>query len=231
MLATRVAPRLSRDEKQAQTRADLIRAASRVFAQRGYAGASVEEIADSAGYSQGAVYSNFQSKADLFLAVFEERMAERVRRLAERRELAEGDFPARARALADHWMQSAAEDREGFLLELELVVSAARDPELSRRLAERGTATKEALETWIAAHQEETGLRYEVPARDLAVMMSALGLGLATEALNEREAIRDELFGELAEFVFRALDERAEARPGGSGPRSSGARRAGSRPR
>jgi AcrR family transcriptional regulator len=204
-----VSPRLSRDEKQARTRADLIRAASAVFARRGYGGASVEEIADSAGYSQGAVYSNFENKADLFLAVFEERMAERVRRLAERRELAEGDFADRARALADHWMQTASEDREGFLLELELTVSAARDPELSRRFAARGRATKQALESWIAAQEQEAGVRYELPPADLAVMMSALGLGLATEALNEPDAIRDELFGKLAEFVFRALEERA----------------------
>jgi AcrR family transcriptional regulator len=221
-----VSPRLSRDEKQARTRADLIRAASQVFARRGYTGASVDEIADSAGYSQGAVYSNFESKADLFLAVFEQRMAERVRRLAERRELAEGDFPDRARALADHWMQSAAEDREGFLLELELAIQAARDPELSERFAARGTATKQALESWIGAHEEESGVRYELPAADLAVMMSALGLGLATEALNEPDAIRDELFGELAEFVFRVLEERARgaaAKRGASGARSPGA--------
>lgn len=224
MIAIRVARRLSRDQKQARTRADLVRAAGKVFARRGYGGASVEEIAEAAGYSQGAVYSNFEKKADLFLAVFEERMGERIRRLAERRDLAEGDFPDRARALADHWMRSTSEDREGFLLELELTVQAARDPELSQRFAARGTATKQALETWIAEREKESGVSFDISAPDLAVMMSALGLGLATEALNEPGAIRDELFGELAEFVFRALEERASARarrrPGGDRQRS-----------
>jgi AcrR family transcriptional regulator len=216
-LLSEVTPRLTRDQKQAQTRSDLIVAASGVIARRGYAGASVEEIADSAGYSQGAVYSNFESKADLFLAVFEERMADRVRRLEERRELAEGDFSEQARVLADYWMRSASEDREGFLLELELTVQAARDPELSARFAARGTATKQALETWIAAHEEEASVRFELPASDLAIIMSALGLGLATEALNEPGAIRPELFGEFAEFLFRVLEERATLPRAGRG--------------
>jgi AcrR family transcriptional regulator len=218
-----------REIKQEQTRARLLEAAAAVFARRGYHVATLEEVAADAGFTKGAVYSNFESKADLFLAVFEERMAERVRRLAERRELAEGDFPSRARALADNWMQSAAEDREGFLLELELAIQAARDPELSRRFAARGTATKQALESWIGAQQEEAGIRYELPVADLAVMMSALGLGLATEALNEPDAIRDELFGELAEYVFRVLEERARGAAAKRG--ASGARRAASRSR
>ena len=77
----------------------------------------------------------------------------------------------------------------------------------------------------------ESGLEFELSASDLAVMMSALGLGLATEALNEPDAIREELFGELAEFVFRSLAERAA----GGGPRkqAGGAARRGrgARPR
>ncbi len=73
--------RETRAEKQARTRAELLATAAKVFAQRGYNGASVEQIAEEAGYSHGAVYSNFDGKADLFLAVFEEYMAQRAQEL------------------------------------------------------------------------------------------------------------------------------------------------------
>src|SRR3954452_24654908 len=106
--------RETRAEKQARTRADLLAAATVVFARRGYHGASVEEIAEEAGYSHGAVYSNFDGKADLFLAVFEDYMAERARELAATQAGIGDDAPleARARSLADQWMERFASDRE-----------------------------------------------------------------------------------------------------------------------
>src|SRR6478735_6157335 len=99
--------RATRAEKQARTRAELIAAATKVFARRGYNGASVEEIAEEAGYSHGAVYSNFEGKADLFLADFEDYMAERARELAATQiDIPEGEsLEIRARALADQWME------------------------------------------------------------------------------------------------------------------------------
>ncbi|HZD71914.1 MAG TPA: helix-turn-helix domain-containing protein, partial [Actinomycetes bacterium] len=48
-------------------------AARRVFARRGYHDASVEEVAEEAGFSKGAVYSNFTSKEDLFVTLLEQR--------------------------------------------------------------------------------------------------------------------------------------------------------------
>ena len=70
--------RLSRQEKQAQTRVRLLRSAELVFAERGFFAASLDEIAARAGFSIGAVYSNFESKGDLFLALFEEHVADQV---------------------------------------------------------------------------------------------------------------------------------------------------------
>src|SRR3954453_17737630 len=102
--------RETRAEKQARTRTELIATAATVFAQSGYEGASVEEIAERAGYSHGAVYSNFAGKSDLFLAVFEEYMAARARELAETQSDLDDDAPleTRARALADQWMERFA---------------------------------------------------------------------------------------------------------------------------
>jgi AcrR family transcriptional regulator len=64
-------PRLTREQSQAVTREKLLDAARTVFARDGFSGASIERVADEAGFSKGAVYSNFRSKEDLFLAVLE----------------------------------------------------------------------------------------------------------------------------------------------------------------
>src|SRR2546421_6317082 len=66
--------RLSRTEQRDQTRARLLDAAEKVFVDRGFHAASVEEVAEEAGYSKGAVYSNFENKDELFLAVLERRV-------------------------------------------------------------------------------------------------------------------------------------------------------------
>jgi TetR/AcrR family transcriptional regulator, transcriptional repressor of aconitase len=64
--------RLSREESQEITRAKLLAAARVLFAQNGYGMTSLDRIAEEAGFSKGAVYSNFSGKEDLFLAVLEE---------------------------------------------------------------------------------------------------------------------------------------------------------------
>src|SRR4051794_25123127 len=89
---------MSRRERQDQTRELLLAAASVVFARRGYHEASVEEIAAEAGYSTGAVYSNFAGKQELFLALSDREVAKRI---AELRALADsveagGDAAAEA---------------------------------------------------------------------------------------------------------------------------------------
>src|SRR4029077_17666951 len=71
-------PRLSRAEQNDRNRALLLAAARRVFLERGYYAATLDQIADEAGFSKGAVYSRFASKADMFLALLEERIAERA---------------------------------------------------------------------------------------------------------------------------------------------------------
>src|ERR1700760_1705219 len=75
--------RLSRSEQNDRNRALLLSAALQVFLSRGYHAATLEQIADEAGFSKGAVYSRFASKADMFLALLEGRIAERAAQNAE----------------------------------------------------------------------------------------------------------------------------------------------------
>ncbi|HEY8808956.1 MAG TPA: TetR/AcrR family transcriptional regulator [Solirubrobacterales bacterium] len=193
--------RETRAEKQARTRAGLLATAARVFARRGYNGASVEEIAEEAGYSHGAVYSNFDGKADLFLAVFEDYMAERAQELAATQVDLDTDAPleARARALADQWMERFAGDRESFVLHMEFIAHAGRDPELAGRFGSRSASLREAVSRYIAGYQEESGATLTMSPDDLAMVLRALGIGLAVEALVSPDAVRPDLYGDFVE--------------------------------
>jgi AcrR family transcriptional regulator len=204
------ARRLTRAEQQAQTRARLIEAAAKVFARSGYQAARVEEIAEEAGYSHGAVYSNFVGKADLFLAVFEEYMAQRVRELAETQAaLPEGaSLEVRARALADQWMDRLARDRESVTLHMEFIAHADRDPELARRFGMRSMAMREAVARYIAHYQQEAGLELAMGIGDLALVLRALGIGLAIESLVSPDTVRHNLYGDFVELLISLQLER-----------------------
>jgi len=208
--------RETRAERQARTRAELLATAATVFAQHGYKGASVEEIAERAGYSHGAVYSNFAGKADLFLAVFEEYMAGRARELAATQVELDESAPLelRARALADQWMERFAADRESFLLHMEFIAHAGREPELAERFGTRSAALREAIAGYIAHYQEQEGVEAPLSPADLALVLRSLGIGLAVEALVSPSAVREDLYGDFVELLVAMLRERS-----GSGTR------------
>jgi AcrR family transcriptional regulator len=122
----------TRRRPREETRRDVLDAAARVFARQGLNGTSVEAVSEEAGYSRGAVYSNFKSKEDLFLALWEERIARRRRELREVIENA--GAPAAGLAPASmNVMQALDREREWFLLYFEFALHAARDPEFADR--------------------------------------------------------------------------------------------------
>jgi AcrR family transcriptional regulator len=119
--------RLTRTERAALTRRELLAVAERRFFRDGYHGTTLDDIADEAGYTKGAVYSTFKSKGGLFLALFDvivDRRVDDLRRLLD----AHDDEEAKLAALA---AQPADGDRSQFLLlTIEFWVHAARDPAL-----------------------------------------------------------------------------------------------------
>src|SRR6059058_5337106 len=70
-------------ERRAETRQALIDAAARVFVERGFVGSSVEAIAEEAGYTRGAFYSNFQTKEHLFAELLQQRVYTQYAQMAE----------------------------------------------------------------------------------------------------------------------------------------------------
>src|SRR3954470_3704142 len=116
--AQATAGRMSREQRRAQTRERVLTAARTVFAGRGFHGASVEEIASEAGFSTGALYSNFEGKEDLFVALMEREIDEHAREIeaAVREQVSISD---RAAGGARQWMTQIEREPEGLLLFME----------------------------------------------------------------------------------------------------------------
>jgi AcrR family transcriptional regulator len=203
--------RLSREEKKAQTRERLLRAAEEVFAERGFFAASVEEVAERAGFSMGAVYSNFDSKGDVFLALFEEHIATQVHDYLELFEVA-GTLEQQARGGADRWMRYLHEHPDYYPLFLEFAAYAAREPRMREAFAMRQGAFRGLFTSMV--ERGIRGLGIEPPpgvADQLGILVSALGNGLALEKLADPDGVPDELFGTLLAVIFQALADWSRA--------------------
>jgi AcrR family transcriptional regulator len=181
-----MSPRLSRAEQNDRNRALLLAAALRVFLSRGYHAATLELIADEAGFSKGVVYSRFTSKADMFLALLTDRIAERAAQNESAARQSVHSWPFALLELASR----AERDSPGWrLLVTEFRVHAARDPVLSRRYAAAHAATVEALASAVSSAAARHGHALAVPARQVAELMLAIETGLALEQLADPSAV------------------------------------------
>ncbi|HEV7186600.1 MAG TPA: TetR/AcrR family transcriptional regulator [Blastococcus sp.] len=192
---TRV-PRPRKDE----VRGRVLRAAGAVFAERGFAAATLDQVAAAAGFTKGAVYSNFASKDELFLALMEEEAAGRVR-VVENSLRETGDL---AGALAAVAAELSRRDSTWQLLFLEFWQRAVRDPEVRRAfVASRRTLrarVTEVVERFLTERPVRTGW----DAMSLTVVLLALANGLAVEALPDPAAVPDDLLARvLADLVDR----------------------------
>ena len=211
------AARLTRNERKARTRADLLAAARRVFVERGFHAATLDDIAEEAGYTKGAVYSNFRGKDDLFLALLDEHYARRVdahRELFEKLELAD---PEDARVAVGRIIYTAYEREPAWwALVADFSTHASRDAELSTRLRALRERFLGAMAELIAAVGERQGLGYRLPTQEVARATGALLRGLMLDWIldpgrAERQAVFEETVAAFLRGVAVPHDERSNA--------------------
>jgi AcrR family transcriptional regulator len=203
--------RLTRKERQAHTRARLMRSAATVAARRGLERASLDEVAEEAGFTKGAVYANFQSKEDLFLAILDERFAERLEELD--RVLAAGGTPEdQARRAASDFMRAIESDPEWERLFFEFALYASRNEPFRRELVKRYRGLRGRIAELLARRAAELGIEPEIPPEHVAAMAFAMANGIALERLLEPEAVPDDLAPTMMATFFTGL--RARARSG-----------------
>jgi AcrR family transcriptional regulator len=192
---------LTRKERQAQTRQALIAAAATVFARRGYHRASVEEIAAEAGMTSGAIYSNFDGKEELFLAIADAQVESRVAEIEAVGDAAAGDGDAGIQA-ADRFRAFLERDPEWPLLFYEFWSVSVRDAGLQGELAKRRDAIRDALADTLERVAGELNFELRFPAPILATAIGASLNGLAFERAADPDALPDEVFGEFIAAVL-----------------------------
>ena len=195
----------TRAEQQIRTRERLIDGAARVFGRRGYHAATLEEVAREAGYSTGAVYSNFAGKEELFLALADRQVAGRGEQARAVAELAPDDPWADSEQLQKAiaaWFNSFIEENEEWpLLFYEFWSYGVRNARLRSEFEARRAAAREAIASPLAKAAAARGLELRYPAEELAAALSAVINGLAFERTVDPHA----LSGRVAAFVVSTL--------------------------
>lgn len=180
--------RLTREERRAQTRGRLLDAAEEVFNRLGYHGASLEAVAEAAGYTKGAVYSNFASKTELFVA------------LAERRGVSSGLEETTEAFLAmpigdlvdgmgEMLRAQAGRDETWDVLTIEVWLAAMRDPSLRTIVATDYGQMREEFGPLIERKLAEEGITTLFTGAELGSLVSALGTGLILQYYLQPEAV------------------------------------------
>ncbi len=192
------------------TRRHLLDAAAIVFARDGFHGATLDAVAAAAGFTKGAVYSNWRSKDDLFLALLQDRMDRQLAVVSEVLESAgteRGDVATRVARLLESgvffW------DEGWSALYLEFVVYARRNPEAQAKLADAARRSR----AFVAELIDHTRVADDRPARyatrELAEMSLALFEGLALARLIEPDVVQDRIIDAAIAMLGDATDARA----------------------
>jgi AcrR family transcriptional regulator len=184
--------KLTREERKAATREALIRAGCDVVRARGFS-VSVEEIANAAGFTKGAVYSNFEGRADLIREVAERVVLDKANDL-------DRTLPTLADALEKDAIRLAHEvdaRPQQFVLTMDLFVTAMREPAIrSAMLDQAAPGTKGHPNEW------PPGMEPPVDSAWFYLAVNALGAGLALQRLiYGAEDVPEELFG----WAYRQL--------------------------
>jgi AcrR family transcriptional regulator len=223
--------RLTRKEKQAHTRECLMHSAAAVFARRGLQQASIDEVAEDAGFTKGAFYANFKNKEELFLAMLDERFAKRIEDI-EGVLAGEGSTAEKTRRYGDTFAQTLRADREWERLFFEFSAYAARDEEFREELLTRYRAMRSKIAAALDMDDDEKS--HAISVEEVALMLCIMGNGFALEKLLERDGVADDLYGTMLMIFFTGLDaltEAPDAAAGAAGRPPAGAGASAARPR
>ena len=200
--------RLTQAEAKERTRAQLLAAAAEVFARKGFAGASLEEIAEEAGYSTGAVYYNFANKEQLFLELLRGGWSNRI---SKRVQAVTRIFAEAAAGGADPFdtmsvYLAAIGDYQGETspLAAEFWLYAVRNPETMEMVAGQLGEEDRGLEPVIAEAMERYGTPPGIAPDELALVAMALFNGLLRRRRIDKHAVPDDLFARVLRRLFGA---------------------------
>jgi AcrR family transcriptional regulator len=176
-------------ERTRATRRKLLDAAKRIFTQQGFEAARLEDIAAGAGYTRGAFYANFKSKEDIFFALFEEYVRERIDSFtsALRRH---SDPAEKLVALRTHYAELAT-DRSLVLISMEFKLFAMRHPESRVRLRSRHRRIRASFGELFSELMGELGKTLEFAYPAASACLGAVAQALLLEHLLDPKTLSD----------------------------------------
>lgn len=199
--------RTRQSERTQATRRKLLDAAKRIFTQDGFEAARLEDIAARAGYTRGAFYANFKSKEDIFFALFEEWIRERIDSFTNA--LRDHSDPAeKLAALRAHYAELAA-DRRLVLISMEFKLFAMRHPEARVRLRNRHRRIRASFSDLFSELMGELGKTLGFPYPAASACLGAVAQGLLLEHLLDPQTLSDgdvrRVLGLFFDSVFQSL--------------------------
>lgn len=192
------ATRPARDE----VRRALLDAAARVFARRGIDAASLDDVAAAAGFTKGAVYSNFGSKEGLVAALVDDRVTAYLDLGLEAVSDVDSPLVERAQALGDRLTTAFDDQRDWTLLFLEMWQRAVRSGVADSAFLERRHELRSSISAAIVHHFDAAGAALPMPPDDLATLLLALANGLAIERHADPGSVPDDLLGRVLTLVL-----------------------------
>jgi AcrR family transcriptional regulator len=187
-----------------EVRDRILDAASKVFAAEGFAGATIDGIGQAAGFTKGAVYSNFESKDELFLALLDREFELRGEQIATVLDSSGGDTSVAASELSHSVLDSVRDHSDYYVLLVEYWLRAQRDPQLRERLIERRRAAADQ-----ALHLVKTTDTVPSDRRlaDLAQVVVTLNLGVAMEEVLRPGTINPDLLTQLITALLESVPD------------------------
>ena len=195
--------RLSREESQKRTRARLLESAQEIFARNGFAGASVDQIAEHAGYSKGAVYSNFESKEALFLELLREHMSQELKEL---RALLDRSGSAQEILHALKEKYSSLEQQVALaMLSSEFQLQAGRHPEFAEPFASLYRDQRKAIAGLVNLVAQKAGVPPPANANEIATSLMGLTHGIALQRAADPKSVPAATAGRAIEIFLSAI--------------------------
>lgn len=196
--------RLTRPESQARTRDQLLETAEQLFLEHGFFATSLDKVAEAAGYSKGAVYSNFANKHELCLAVLDRIHAQQV--LALGREFGDASTVEEGLGALERWAERHIGNRAWTVLEVEFGTVARHDEALRAELAHRRRGVRDAIATLIETLAAAFGVRVRLGPEAAANLVLGAGIGLGVQRAVDPEVP----VAPLIDTVRLLIAERAE---------------------
>ena len=204
-----VAERWTQERRREHTRNLLLDAAEEVFAAKGFEGASLDEIAETAGYTRGAIYKHFAQTEELFLEVNRRHNGQMLTGFLDLIDTSVRPQDLDLEQIAQRWRQLQRRDRTFHAFGTEFSLYVMRNPDVQARVAEQRRSIAEMIARFMEEQAALFGVALRMPAVTLARIVLACGDGL--EIASHIDADQEDLYEPFLELLMSAWEPAPDA--------------------